>query len=233
MKRKLIITLIMCSLFFTGCNTVMRDEEKTKSSEETIMGGYVMINNHTYQRLEQFVDELPEGFSNEAEVTQTLTEALPSENLQALGVETGTLFYYSNTNESVVFALENHIEGKYQRYIIYGELATVSETDLDPTGYPNGTIHWDFVMINDRLYENIAQHADELPESFNVEVKTTKMLTDEMPFENLQATWIEEGTIFYYSETDMSVVYRLENSKYGKYRIYKLYEDATAGTQEY
>lgn len=98
---------------------------------------------------------------------------------------------------------------------------SLSEPLLAPTGYPTGTIQWEYVMINGYMYENIAKFADELPDGFDNYVETTEKLTEEMPHDNLQATWLEAGTGFYYSEEDNSVVYCVQSNNY---RVYSRYD---------
>lgn len=62
---------------------------------------------------------------------------------------------------------------------------------------------------------------NELPAGFDNYVETTEKLTEEMPQDNLQATWIEAGTGFYYSEEDNSVVYCVQSNNY---RVYSRYD---------
>lgn len=86
------------------------------------------------------------------------------------------------------------------------------------TGFADGQIQRECVMVNDEIYMYGGKSIDKLPEHFSIVLKIEKVDDYNLPSENLSACHMDVGTVIYASEQSKLCIYvESDDGRYIKY----------------
>lgn len=109
----------------------------------------------------------------------------------------------SSTSSESVGTLDNAVPDDYE------------ETS---TGFADGQIQRECVMVNDEIYMYGGKSIDKLPEHFSIVLKIEKVDDYNLPSENLSACHMDVGTVIYASEQSKLCIYvESDDGRYIKY----------------
>lgn len=91
----------------------------------------------------------------------------------------------------------------------------------DSTGYPHGNVQIRVVMINDKLYEDVNDHFEEIPDHFNNEHIINAVDDYSFPEENQTGANVQVGDVFYSSDKVDLCVYYYDGEKYTQFKEMK------------
>ena len=91
----------------------------------------------------------------------------------------------------------------------------------DNTGYPHGNVQIRVVMINDKLYEDVNDNFDEIPDHFTNEHIIEAVDDYSFPVENQTGANVKVGDVFYSSDKVDLCVYYYDGEKYTQFKEMK------------
>ena len=94
-------------------------------------------------------------------------------------------------------------------------------SEEDMTGYPTGNVQIRCVMINDKLYEDVNEHLEEIPDHFTNKHIIEAVDDYNFPEENLQGANVKVGDVFYSSDKVDLCVYYYDGEKYTQFKEMK------------
>ena len=101
-----------------------------------------------------------------------------------------------------------------------GSQGNVDKNDYEETstGFADGQIQRECVMVNDEIYMYGGKSIDKLPEHFSIVLKIEKVDDYNLPSENLSACHMDVGTVIYASEQSKLCIYvESDDGRYIKY----------------
>ncbi len=122
----------------------------------------------------------------------------------------------NNTANSVA---ENNITSDGITESTTTEQAVVSTEDS--TGYPHGNVQIRVVMINDKLYEDVNDHFEEIPDHFTNKHIIGAVDDYSFPVENQTGANVKVGDVFYSSDKVDLCVYYYDGEKYTQFKEMK------------
>lgn len=117
-----------------------------------------------------------------------------------------------------VFSLTACNNGNDSNNINTVEVVTSEE---DMTGYPTGNVQVRCVMINDKLYGDVNDHFDEIPDHFTNRHTIEAVDDYSFPEQNLHGANINVGDVFYSSDKIDLCVYYFDGEKYTQFKEMK------------
>ncbi len=114
---------------------------------------------------------------------------------------------------------ENNITSDGITEFITTEQSVISTEDS--TGYPHGNVQIRVVMINDKLYEDVNNHFEEIPDHFTNEHIIEAVDDYSFPVENQTGANVKVGDVFYSSDKVDLCVYYYDGEKYTQFKEMK------------
>lgn len=114
---------------------------------------------------------------------------------------------------------ENNITSDGITEFITTEQSVISTEDS--TGYPHGNVQIRVVMINDKLYEDVNDHFEEIPDHFTNKHVIEAVDDYNFPEENETGANVKVGDEFYSSDKVDLCVYYYDGEKYTQFKEMK------------
>ena len=122
-------------------------------------------------------------------------------------------------NDSEIKVTENSITSEGVTENVATENIDISTEDI--TGYPDGNVQIRVVMINDKLYEDVNDHFDKIPDHFTNKHIIKAVDDYSFPVENQTGANVQVGDVFYSSDKVDLCVYYYDGEKYTQFKEMK------------
>ncbi len=122
-------------------------------------------------------------------------------------------------NDSEIKVTENSITSEGVTENVATENIDISTEDI--TGYPDGNVQIRVVMINNKLYEDVNDHFDKIPDHFTNKHIIEAVDDYSFPEENQTGANVQVGDVFYSSDKVDLCVYYYDGEKYTQFKEMK------------